>query len=100
MKLIIATTNEGKLKEFRELFSGVDVELEGLHRFADLVEPAETGDTFEANAMIKAREYARQTGEWVLADDSGLEINVLDGAPASTRQDSEGPVPPTVRSSG
>jgi len=81
MKLIIATTNEGKLKEFRELFSGVDVELEGLHRFADLVEPAETGDTFEANAMIKAREYARQTGEWVLADDSGLEINVLDGAP-------------------
>src|SRR5688572_30528532 len=81
MKLIIATTNEGKLREFRELLAGVGVELDGLTAFTDLFEPAETGSTFEANAVIKAREYARQTGEWVLADDSGLEIASLGGAP-------------------
>ena len=81
MKMTIATTNEGKLKELRELFSGVDVKLESLQRFPDLLEPLENGDTFEANAVIKAREYALQTGEWVLADDSGLEINALGGAP-------------------
>ena len=81
MKLIIATTNEGKLSELREIFSGVQVELESLNVFSNLIEPAEIGDTFEANAVIKAREYALQTGEWVLADDSGLEITALDGAP-------------------
>ena len=81
MKLIIGTTNDGKLMELRELFSGVDVELEGLHRFPHLIEPLENGETFEENAVIKASEYARQTGEWALADDSGLEINALGGAP-------------------
>ena len=93
MKMIIATTTEGKLRELREFFSGINVELEGLHRFPGLVEPTETGDTFETNARIKACEYARQTGEWVLADDSGLEgprrgpIGVGDGSghPGSRR---------------
>ena len=82
MRLIIATTNEGKLREYRYLFSGViDLELVGLHPFRNVCEPAETGTTFEANAVIKAREYARQIGEWVLADDSGLEIATLGGDP-------------------
>ena len=81
MRLIIATTNEGKLREYRELLSGIDAELDGLHAFDGLNEPAETGATFEENAGIKAREYAQQTGEWVLADDSGLEIAALGGAP-------------------
>ena len=81
MRLVIATTNHGKFREFRELLSGVNADLEGLHAFQGLREPAETGSTFEENAVIKAREYARQTGEWVLADDSGLEIAALGGAP-------------------
>lgn len=81
MKLVIATTNEGKLKEYRDLLSTLNIELAGLHSFDGLEEPVENGDTFEANAAIKARSYARQTGEWVLADDSGLEIAALGGAP-------------------
>ena len=81
MRLIIATTNEGKLREYRELLSGIGAEVDGLPAFHGLEEPAETGTTFEENAVIKAREYARQTGEWVLADDSGLEIAALGGAP-------------------
>ena len=81
MRLIIATTNPGKLREYRELFSGFEAELESLRAFDDLEVPAETGATFAENAVIKAREYARQTGELVLADDSGLEITALGGAP-------------------
>ena len=81
MRLIIATTNQGKLREYRDLLSGIRADLDGLSAFEGLREPAETGATFEENAAIKAREYARQTGEWVLADDSGLEIATLGGAP-------------------
>ena len=81
MRLIIATTNEGKLREYRELLSGIGPDLDGLHGYHGLLQPAETGTTFEENAVIKARGYARQTGEWVLADDSGLEIAALGGAP-------------------
>ena len=81
MRLIIATTNQGKLREYRELLSELGVELDGLRSFEGLVEPLENGATFEENAVIKAASYARQTGEWVLADDSGLEVAALAGAP-------------------
>ena len=78
---MIATGNDGKLAEYRRMLSGLSIELGSLYGFAGLHEPAEDGDTFEANAVIKARSYASQTGEWVLADDSGLEVAALDGAP-------------------
>ena len=81
MRLLIATTNKGKLREYEELLGGLDVQLEGLSAFSGAAEPVEDGDSFETNAVIKAREYARQTGEWVLADDSGLEVFALGGAP-------------------
>lgn len=80
-RLIIATTNKGKLREYQELLGGMDLEIEGLGSFDGLNEPVENGDSFRANAEIKAREYALQTGEWVLADDSGLEIFALGGEP-------------------
>ena len=80
-RLIIATTNMGKLREYEEMLRGLDLQLEGLGAFDGLSEPVEDGDSFRANAEIKAREYALQIGEWVLADDSGLEVSGMDGAP-------------------
>lgn len=80
-KLIIATTNKGKLREYEEMFGGIGVEFVGLDSFEKLLEPIEDGATFLANAEKKAREYALQTGNWVMADDSGLEVSALGGAP-------------------
>ena len=80
-RLIIATTNKGKLREYEEMLGRLDLELDGLSAFDELKEPVEDGDSFRANAEIKAREYALQTGEWVLADDSGLEVSALGGEP-------------------
>ena len=79
--MIIATTNKGKLREYEEMLGVIGLELSGLEAFNDLTEPIEDGDSFRANAEIKAREYALKTGEWVLADDSGLEVSALGGAP-------------------
>lgn len=80
-RLVIATRNAGKIQEFKRLLSNLDVELVGLHETGVSEEIEETGDTFEANARLKAEGYARLTGETVLADDSGLEVDVLDGRP-------------------
>ena len=80
-RLIIATTNKGKLREYENLLGGLGVKLEGLDVFEGLAEPVEDGDSFQENAEIKARDYALWTEEWVLADDSGLEVNALGGAP-------------------
>ena len=80
-RLIIATTNKGKMREYDQLLGGIGFRVDSLADFDELTEPVEDGDSFRANAEIKAREYALQTGEWVLADDSGLEINALEGAP-------------------
>lgn len=87
--VLIATTNPGKLREYRRLFEDVpgarvvspsDIEI--------WVEVAETGDTFEENALLKARalyqalpDEARSEGIWVLGDDSGLEVDAMGGAP-------------------
>lgn len=80
--ITIATANPGKVAELRPIFAELGIEVVGL---ADLdtptTEPEETGDTFEANATIKAISYANQTGALCLADDSGLEVDALDGAP-------------------
>lgn len=81
VRLLVGTTNQGKLREIRRLLHGVPCELQGLDAFPHLSEPDETGLTFEENARIKARYYAAALGTAVLADDSGLEVDALQGAP-------------------
>ncbi len=78
--LIIATRNPGKLEEIRQIL-GPEIQLRSLADFADLPGIVEDGDTFEANAVKKARAVARHTGCPALADDSGLEVDALGGAP-------------------
>lgn len=78
---MIATTNAGKLREVRQVLGDLPVELRSLSDWLPLPEPVEDGETFEANAELKARHYARLTGAWSLADDSGLEVHALGGAP-------------------
>jgi XTP/dITP diphosphohydrolase len=79
--LLVATTNLGKLAEIRLLLTGVPVELRSLADQSPLAPPQETEETFAANARDKARYYARQTGLITVAEDSGLEIAALGGAP-------------------
>lgn len=81
MKLLIATTNPGKVREIRDLLSGAPVNLVTLDSLPAIAEPEETGQTFAENARIKALYYSRITGLPSAADDSGLEIAALDGAP-------------------
>ena len=79
--LVIATSNLGKLDEFKEMFKDVPVTLKCLADYPQMVPPNENGRTFAANAKIKATYYARNLKEYCLADDSGLEVRALDGAP-------------------
>jgi XTP/dITP diphosphohydrolase len=81
MKLVVATTNPGKLREITAILHGLPLELLSLVEFPDIPEPEETGTTFEQNARLKAHYYAEATGLPSVADDSGLEIAALDGAP-------------------
>ena len=81
-RLLIATSNAGKLRDFAGAAAAQGVTVEGLPRLATLPEVIEDGTTFEANARKKAEHYSRYApGELVLADDSGLEIDALGGAP-------------------
>ena len=80
--ITIATANPGKVAELRPIFAKLGIEVVGLGDLqTPTTEPEETGDTFEANAAIKARSYAQQTGTTCLADDSGLVVDALGGAP-------------------
>ncbi len=79
--ILLATTNPGKLREVKAVLGELPVRLVGLADFPDLPEPVEDAPTFEGNARIKALYYAGQTGVMALADDSGLEVDALDGAP-------------------
>ena len=79
--ILVATTNAGKLREVRSILSFLPVQLIGLEAFPGLPEPIEDADTFEGNARLKALHYAKLTGRWTLADDSGLEVDALGGAP-------------------
>jgi len=81
MKLLIATNNPGKLKEYRYLLRDLPLEITSLQEEGIDFEPEETGNTFEENAALKARAFAARSGLPTLADDSGLEIDVLGGAP-------------------
>jgi XTP/dITP diphosphohydrolase len=81
--LLLASANQGKLRELRTILEELPVELVGLAE-AGLGEPSEveeTGDTFLENALIKARAYAEWAGMAAVADDSGLEVDALGGAP-------------------
>ena len=80
-ELVIATRNMGKLEEFKVLMKDLPVEIKCLEDFGEIEEPAETGRTFAANARLKAVYYAKKTGIPCIADDSGLEVQALDGAP-------------------
>ncbi|MDE6241585.1 MAG: XTP/dITP diphosphatase [Anaeroplasmataceae bacterium] len=77
--IVIATRNEGKLKEFKELFPNCEVL--SLEDIAYTKEIIEDGKTFEENAIIKAKQVSTETNGIVIADDSGLEVMALDGAP-------------------
>jgi len=79
--LLLATTNPGKAQEFRELLSEGTLELFDLRAFRDPLAVRETGRTYEENALLKAKAYARWAGMAALADDSGLEVDALGGAP-------------------
>jgi XTP/dITP diphosphohydrolase len=79
--ILIATKNHGKLREVRSILAGLPLAFATLDQFPDLPEPVEDADTFEGNAERKALHYARLTGLWTLADDSGLEVDALGGAP-------------------
>jgi XTP/dITP diphosphohydrolase len=81
MKLLVATGNQGKLRELREMLTDLNAEVIGLSDVQVAGEPTEDGDTFEANAVKKARYYAERTGLVTIADDSGLSVDALDGRP-------------------
>ena len=82
MQILFASTNPHKLDEVRAVLGPLGIEIIGLDVLAEPVdEPVEDGTTFAANARIKAIGYARATGRRCLADDSGLEVDALGGAP-------------------
>jgi XTP/dITP diphosphohydrolase len=77
----VATTNANKVREIRQLLAGAPVEIVTLAEWPGVGAPEETGSTFEENARAKALYYAAATGELTVAEDSGLSIDALDGAP-------------------
>lgn len=80
-ELLIGTSNPGKVREIKLALDGLPLILRSLDEYSDLSAPIECGESYADNAIIKATDYARQTGLCVLADDSGLEVDWLDGAP-------------------
>lgn len=91
-KLIVATKNKGKMKEIEEILAGLPYEVVSMEDAGISQDIDEYGSTFEENALIKAKEIAEITGEMVMADDSGLEVDFLNGAPGiySARYAGEG----------
>jgi len=81
MKLILATRNQHKTKEIKKILADPQIEILTLKDFPDVSEVEETGKTLEENAVIKAKSVYTATGIPALADDSGLEVDALDGAP-------------------
>ena len=80
-RILLATSNPGKCREIRQELGDLPVTIATLDEFPPILEPVEDGETFAANARLKALYYARQTGGWALADDSGLAVDILGGAP-------------------
>jgi XTP/dITP diphosphohydrolase len=80
-ELVIASKNKGKIKEIQAAFQNIGVKVISLAEFQEVPDAVEDGKTFEENALIKARFYSKLTGKACLADDSGLEVDALHGAP-------------------
>ena len=80
-KLLIATHNQGKLREFRQLLADLDLEVTDLDAVGITYDVEETGTTFAENAILKARAYAEMSGLLTWSDDSGLEVDALNGRP-------------------
>lgn len=91
-KVVLATKNPGKAKEIRSLMGDLPIEIVDLEAFPGLNLPSEDGETFADNALRKAEAVAEATGLWALADDSGLEVDCLNGRPGvfSARYAGEG----------
>ena len=81
MKLVLATNNKDKIREIKNLLDGMGIEILTSANFSIFPDIEETGDTLEENAILKAEGIYKATGLPSLADDSGLEVNYLDGAP-------------------
>ena len=81
MKIVFATKNEGKVKEIKEMLTGMNIDLISLNHYNQLPEVNEDGKSFFENALKKAKIISEFTGETVLADDSGLQVDVLNGEP-------------------
>jgi XTP/dITP diphosphohydrolase len=81
LELLVATTNPGKIREIQRSLGDVSVKLRYLREFEDTSSVEESGATYEENAILKALSYSKQTGLCSLADDSGLEVDLLDGGP-------------------
>lgn len=81
MQIIAATNNKNKLQEIREILSHIGCEVFSLNDMGIHTDIEETGTTFKENALIKAREICKMTGQISIADDSGLEVNALNGEP-------------------
>ncbi len=81
MKVIAATKNKGKIREMQEILSPLDIEIVSQQEMGIEVDAEETGDTFEKNALIKARAVAMICDYPILADDSGICVDALGGAP-------------------
>ncbi|KAF0157742.1 MAG: dITP/XTP pyrophosphatase [Syntrophaceae bacterium] len=92
MKIIFATKNEGKVKEITEMLTSMNIEVISLNYFESVPEIVEDGKTYLENALKKARIISEFTGEIVLADDSGLQVDILGGEPGvySARYAGEG----------
>lgn len=80
-EMVLATGNKGKLAEFQRLLEGLDIQVHSMKEYPEIGEIAEDGDSFAANALIKARAVCKATGKPAMADDSGLMVDALDGAP-------------------
>ena len=80
-QLVLATGNQGKLRELQALLAESRIEIATLRDFPELIMPEETGRTFTENARLKAQAVVAATGCWALSDDSGLVVDALNGAP-------------------
>ena len=81
MDLLLATTNDGKVREIQRVLAGLPVSIKTLRDFPGVAEPEETGSTFSANALLKAQYYAAACNFRTVAEDSGLAIDALGGRP-------------------
>ena len=80
-ELILASGNKGKIAEFQRLLDGMGIQVQSMKLYPEIGEIVEDGNTFAENALKKARTVCQATGKPALADDSGLMVDALDGAP-------------------